>query len=91
LLRRTGKREVRIGEVEDEYRVVCELYGEIPRRHTQVYEYVQGLARAGVISAQPSGRGQRGRSTMISIPYGPLDMLENYVEETIRRRRELGW
>lgn len=90
LLRRTGKREVRMGEVEEEYREICEHYGEIPRKHTQLYEYVQSLARAGVIIAHPSGKGQRGRSTMISMHYGPLDQLEKYVVEVIEKRRELG-
>ncbi|MEM1529862.1 MAG: cell division control protein Cdc6, partial [Desulfurococcaceae archaeon] len=91
LLHRTGRREVKMGEVEDEYRLICESYGEIPRRHTQLYEYVQNLARAGVITAHPSGRGYRGRTTLITIHYGPLDALENYVVELIRKRKELGF
>jgi len=90
LLRRSGVREVKIGDVEEEYRSICEYYGEIPRKHTQIYEYIQSLSRAGVISAHPSGKGHRGRSTMVSVDYGPLDVLENYVVETIKKRRELG-
>jgi len=91
LLRRTGKREVKMGEVEDEYRLLCDSYGEIPRKHTQLYEYVQNLAKAGVILAYPSGKGYRGRTTLITIHYGPLDLLENHVVELIKKRRELGF
>lgn len=90
LLRRTGKREVKMGEVEEEYRMLCETLGEIPRRHTQLYEYVQNLSKAGVIQARPSGRGYRGRTTLITIHYGPLDVLEKYVVDLIKKRKELG-
>jgi cell division control protein 6 len=89
LLRRTGKREVKMGEVEAEYRAICDLYGEVPRKHTQLYEYVQTLSKANIIHAYPSGRGQRGRTTMITIHYGPLDALEKLVLELIERRRKL--
>lgn len=91
LLRRSGRKEVKMGEVEDEYKFICETYGEIPRRHTQLYEYIQNLSKAGVILAQPSGRGHRGRTTLITIHYGPLDALENYIVELIKKRRELGF
>jgi cell division control protein 6 len=89
LLRRSGKREVKMGEVEEEYRSICELYGEIPRKHTQLYEYIQNLAKANVIHAYPSGRGQRGRTTIVTIHYGPLDALEKLVLELIEGKRKL--
>lgn len=91
LLRRSGKREIKMGEVEEEYRLICESFSEIPRRHTQLYEYIQTLANAGVISARPSGRGHRGRTTLLTIHYGPLDLLENHVIELIKKRREIGY
>lgn len=91
LLRRTGKREVKMGEVEEEYRLICESFNEIPRKHTQLYEYIQILSNAGVVSAKPSSKGHRGRTTLITIHYGPLDILEKYVVELIKKRRELGY
>ncbi|MEM4718392.1 MAG: ORC1-type DNA replication protein, partial [Desulfurococcaceae archaeon] len=81
LLRRSGKREIKMGEVEEEYRLLCESFNEIPRRHTQLYEYIQILSNAGVISTRPSGKGHRGRTTLITIHYGPLDLLENHIIE----------
>lgn len=91
LLKKTGRREVRIGEVEEEYKLICDLFNEIPRKHTQLYEYIQNLSRTGVINAYPSGRGLRGRTTLITIHYGPLDVLEKYIVELISKRRELGY
>jgi cell division control protein 6 len=89
LLRRSGKREVKMGEIEEEYRVICDLYGEIPRKHTQLYEYIQNLTKANVIYSYPSRKGQRGRTTMVTIHYGPLDALEKLVLELIEKRRKL--
>ncbi len=83
LLRATGKPYVRMGEVEEEYHRVCEEYGEKPRRHTQIYEYVNDLKRRGVIEAKLSGKGHRGKTTLIGISLGPLEALENYITEII--------
>lgn len=91
VLRRTGKREIKMGDVEEEYNLICDSYGEIPRKHTQLYEYIQNLAKAGVIYACPSGKGYRGRTTLVTIHYGPLDALENYITELIKRRQALGF
>ncbi len=86
LLRRTSQPFVRIGEVEKEYEMLCEILGEQPRRHTQIYEYVMNLKKAGIIEARTSGKGLRGRSTLISLPYGPLDLFEKYVNDLVNKR-----
>lgn len=83
-LRRSQAPYASMGDVEEEYRAVCKLYGEEPRRHTQVYEYVVNLRRMGVIEARPSGKGLRGRTTLIGIGGAPLDPLERRVDELIR-------
>lgn len=90
LHRKTGRMELKMGEVEEEYRMICELYGEIPRKHTQLYEYVMNLGKAGVIQARSSGKGQRGRTTIVSLPYGPLDVLEKYIDDLIRKKIQMG-
>lgn len=86
LLRKTGLPFVKMGDVEKEYVMLCELIGETPRRHTQLYEYVMNLKKAGVISAQTSGKGMRGRTTIISLHYGPLNALEKFIEELVNKR-----
>ncbi|MGC9181734.1 ORC1-type DNA replication protein [Thermogladius sp. KZ2Tp1] len=90
LLRRTGNPYVKIGDVEKEYEMVCETLGQQPRRHTQVYEYVMNLKKAGIIEAKSSGKGMKGRTTLIGINYGPLDMLEQYLMDLIKRKIAIG-
>ena len=75
-LRSTGAAEVGLGEVEREYRAVCDEFGERPRGHTKVWEYVQVLKSMGIITARISGPGRRGKTTLVSIPSVPLDALE---------------
>ncbi len=87
LLRSSGEPYVKIGDVEREYAVLCETIGEQPRRHTQVYEYVMNLRRAAIIDARVSGKGFRGRTTLLSIKYGPLDVLEKFVVDLIAKRK----
>jgi archaeal cell division control protein 6 len=56
-----------IGEVEKNYNALCESMGIAPNQHTQVWSDVNELARKGIIDAQLSGKGFRGRTTMISL------------------------
>jgi len=86
VLRRTGQTTARMGDVEREYALLCEILGEQPRRHTQVYEYVMNLKKTGIIEARVSGKGQRGRTTLVSVHYGPLDLFEKHVQELVEKR-----
>ncbi|MEZ0394343.1 MAG: ORC1-type DNA replication protein [Desulfurococcaceae archaeon] len=86
LLRRSGRRYVKMGDAEREYGLLCELLSLQPRKHTQVYEYAMNLKKTGLLEAVPSGEGFRGRTTLLGISYGPLDVLEKYLEELVKRR-----
>jgi len=92
LLRRgEGKGNVTLGEVEEAYKILCEELNERPRGHTKVWEYTQNLKNMGLISARLSGKGQRGKTTLIDVPIGSLEVLEKEVSKSILRRlRELG-
>jgi cell division control protein 6 len=87
LLRQKNEAYVRIGEVEEEYRNICEEYKETPRRHTQIYEYVNDLKRRGVIDARLSGKGYRGKSTLVGVSLGPLEALEKFIQEIIEIKK----
>ncbi|RJS88350.1 ORC1-type DNA replication protein [Candidatus Bathyarchaeota archaeon] len=78
----------RVGEVAETYRVICEEYGEEPRR-TQLSRYLRTLGRAGIISTRPSGAGGRGRSTLISLKGVPAEDLEREVMRWLEG--EGGW
>jgi cell division control protein 6 len=87
VLKVKGEPYARMGEVEREYQQICEELGVRPRKHTQVYEYVMNLKRLGIIDARPSGKGYRGRSTLIGVSVGPLDMLEKKILELVEAVR----
>lgn len=76
---------VKIGDVEEEYRYICQLYNVNPRKHTQIYEYVNNLKHMNIINARLSGKGLRGRTTLLSI-VAPLDALEKRIDELIDKK-----
>ncbi|MDG6981070.1 MAG: AAA family ATPase [Nitrososphaerota archaeon] len=67
LLKKGDSTYVTIGEVEKSYSALCEGKGITAYRHTQVWSDVNELARKGIIEAQLSGKGMRGRTTMIGL------------------------
>jgi len=77
---------VRIGEVEKTYKMLCENYGERPRRHTQVYTYIMGMRSMRIVQTKSSGKGYRGKSTLIGISNAPLDILERRIEEILTKK-----
>ncbi len=75
-----------LGEVEEEYRVVCEEYREEPRAHTQIWKYVKSLGVTGMISTKISGRGQRGKTTLIGL-YVPSEKLDEELSKLLEVKR----
>ena len=80
-----SKGGVLIGEVEEEYRRICEALGIEPRKHTQVYTYAKRLAQLGVIKRSVGGKNMRGRSSIISIDV-PVDKFEKKIKELLKLR-----
>jgi len=74
--RQTGSAYVSMGDAEKAYAVVCEEYGKKGLRHTQLWKYVTSLAASGIIETKPSAIGQRGKTTIISLPKVPAEDLE---------------
>ena len=75
-----------MGEAEDAYAVVCEEYGENRRGHTQLWKYVKELSAFGVIETKASGVGQRGKTTLISLPRVPASDLEQELSKALIQR-----
>jgi len=73
-----------MGEAENAYAVVCEEYGEEKRGHTQLWKYVNELSALDIIRADSSGAGQRGKTTLISLPKIPAAELEKELCKTLR-------
>ena len=84
-LRKSGRAYISLGMAEREYKLVCEEWNERPRRHTQVWEYVQSMKRSGILMTRISGPGYRGKTTLISLPDVPTEIMERYLIESLRR------
>ena len=67
LLKKEDSTYVTIGEAEKSYSALCESIGVGPNHHTQVWNDVNELSRKGIIETQLSGRGMRGRTTLIGL------------------------
>ena len=87
--KQTGSAYASMGDAEEAYAIVCEEYGQKRLQHTQLWKYVRDLAASGIIETQPSGTGQRGQTTIISLPKVPAEDLERELTKflsTMRRR-----
>ncbi len=89
-LRVKGTRWVRMGDLESQYEVLCESYGEKPRGHTQVYGYILDLARRDLIRKKHSGKGYRGKSTLIAVD-APLEIIEKILINRIETLIKSSW
>jgi cell division control protein 6 len=77
---------VSMGKLEQEYAGICSEIGEEPRRHTQVYEYVRRMKLMGIINTKQSGKGTRGRTTLVSLNVPVTPQLENLINRILRMR-----
>jgi cell division control protein 6 len=75
-----------LSEVEEAYAVVCEEFDEQPNSHTQLWKYVQLLSALGILKAEVSGAGVRGRSTRVSLPAVPAYELEKELSAALEKR-----
>jgi len=82
--------KIPIGLLEMEYQDVCEEFDVEPRRHTAIWDYVRNLHRMGILTAERSGKGQRGRTTLIGLSAIPLQELEKELVVMIRRELKRG-
>ncbi len=67
LLKKGDSTYVTIGEVEKSYTALCESMNVTAYHHTQVWSDINELSRKGIIETQLSGKGVRGRTTMIGL------------------------
>lgn len=61
------------------YLSLCEEYDIVPRKYTQLWEYLKELELNGLIALVTSQKGKRGRSTSISLESIPANLLEKEV------------
>src|SRR5213592_4517632 len=80
------KAYITMGEAEEAYAVVCEEYNEKPRAHTQFWKYVKELDALGLVDTKLSGKGEVGKTTLISLPEIPAKVLADNLERSLKRR-----
>jgi archaeal cell division control protein 6 len=73
-----------LADIEQAYGVTCEEYEVEPVSHTQLWKYVQYLDALGILKTEVSTAGQRGRSTIISLP----SVSANELSKELRRMLE---
>lgn len=72
-----------MGEIEDEYIQLCALWRQEPRKHTQVYTYIQNLKNIGMINTKISGSGYRGKTTLVGLVDAPAGVIERELSKAI--------
>ncbi len=70
------------GEIEQNYHLVCEEYGENPRGHTQYWKYLKNLNGLDFLKIRLHASSQ-GRTQLISLEKVPADELEDSVVNII--------
>ena len=75
---------ISITAAEKTYAVVCEEYGETPRKHTQFWTYVQDIEKMGIISTVVIN-DSNGRTTLISLPGVPSKVLSEKMESLLEK------
>ncbi len=76
-----------MGETKEKYNIICEEYGEKPKKHTQIWEYIQDLENYTIISTKISGSGVRGKTTLIGLPDVPTSVLEQEIIEFLEEKK----
>ncbi|MGE0015074.1 MAG: Cdc6/Cdc18 family protein [Candidatus Methanomethylophilaceae archaeon] len=71
---------VSITAAEKTYAVVCEEYGQEPRKHTQFWTYIQDMDRQSLLETVVRSEKEGGRSTYISLPDIPSKVLAKKLE-----------
>ena len=81
--KQTDSAYMSMGDAEEAYALACEEYGEKQRGHTQIWKYVKLLSVSGIIETMVSGVGQRGKTTLISLPRVPAYDLEQEISKLL--------
>ncbi|MBN1784929.1 MAG: ORC1-type DNA replication protein [Candidatus Bathyarchaeota archaeon] len=81
--KQTDSAYMSMGDAEEAYALACEEYGEKQRGHTQIWKYVKALSTSGIIETMVSGVGQRGKTTLISLPRIPASDLEQEMSKLL--------
>lgn len=86
-LKHTKNAYVSTSDVISAYQIACEEYQQEPRKHTQLWSYLQELSKQSVIETRLSGEGLRGKTTLISLPDVSVETIEIYLVKQIELKQ----
>ena len=78
---------LKMSEVKNAYKLVCEEFNTTPVKHTQLWKYLNDLASLGLIKKTKSGKNQRGKTTLCMIEGISANALEEILMKIIRREK----
>ncbi len=74
---------MKMGDLLEEYRLLCEEVGVLPYKYTAVWKRVRGLKNIGFLETKKSGEGMKGQTTLISLGSIPADKLRTKLKEIL--------
>ncbi len=80
----SGKSWIKMGDLLDEYRLLCEEVGVLPYKYTAIWKRVRNLKNMGFLEAKKSGEGMKGQTTLISLGSIPADKLQEKLREILK-------
>ncbi len=80
----TSRGWIKMGDLLEEYKLICEELGIIPYKYTAVWKRVRDLKNMGFVETKRSGEGMKGQSTLISLGSIPAERLAEKLKEILR-------
>lgn len=77
---------VTLAEAEQTYAVICEEFNTSPVSHTQLWKNLRNLSAVGILKADVTAAGTRGRSTNVSLPRIPASELEKELKSLLEKQ-----
>ncbi len=87
VFKETSEAYVALSEIEEAYKVACEEFEEKPVSHTQLWKYLQNLSAIGILKAEVSGLGSRGRQSLVYLPTVSAGELAKELRASLEGRR----
>jgi cell division control protein 6 len=87
VFKETSEAYVALSEIEEAYKVACEEFEEKPVSHTQLWKYLQNLSAIGILKAEVSGLGSRGRQSLVYLPTVSAGELAKALRASLEGRR----
>ncbi|RLG41938.1 MAG: hypothetical protein DRN78_03680 [Thermoproteota archaeon] len=84
LLSSSDRSWIKMGDLLEEYKLLCEEIGVMPYKYTAVWKRVRNLRRIGILETKKSGEGMKGQTTLISLGSIPADKLSKKLKEILR-------